>query len=107
MGRQVSKNGESEVEAKDEQEQAAPAEVAPPALVGGAMGVPGAVPAEAVMDSKPAAEVVRAKQMMVMRDARINALGGITYLRAGQIVDDNNYDFAQLTRTGVVLGPVE
>ncbi len=91
----------------------APAEAA---LEGGALGVPDAANnqggAEVALSNR-VFEPSTAKKFEVQRSNqsagawRINMSGGITYLHAGQIIDENNYDIAGLRRAGVELKAIE
>ncbi len=84
--------------------------VPPPQLDGGTIGVPdGNAPVEGVTTamSDRVFQPVTAARFTVLSDARINGVGGITWLKAGQTVDENGYDIDGLKRQGVRLAPQE
>lgn len=109
MGRQIA--GQTKEEAKDSgesTESSAPNDTPPtmqqPAMTGGTVGVPGA--SAGVQQSERVFEVAKVDRKQVIRTARVNLNGCITFLQAGQLVDSNNYDFKELKAQGVMLGDV-
>lgn len=107
MGRKVY----SDTDASEEQGSTAQEEntaVPAPHLDGGSLGVPeGAVSVNGVTTepSDKVFEPVTAERFTVVQDARINGTGGISWLKAGQTVDANNYDIEGIKRQGVKLVP--